>query len=242
MSAALHVEKLSVLRGATPAVRGVTLDAPAGAWFGLIGANGSGKTSFLRAVAGRLPAQGGRVLIDGADLSGDRAARARAIGYAPDPSMLPEALTARAILTLAGGDIDTALAGLGPLAPALEIPRLIDLTIGACSAGMRQRIAIACAFARPTAITILDEPFNWLDPLTAYDLRCALREKVDGGHTLVTALHDLTTLAGSCDAGALLAEGRVAFAIDADAIAAARADPLAFERVTIEHLRSERAS
>lgn len=238
---ALRVEQLSVMRGATLAVREVTLEAAPRSWFGLIGANGSGKTSLLRAIAGRLPAQGGRILVHGADQSADRAARARAIGYAPDPAMLPEALTARAILTLAGGDIDAVQAGLGPLAPALEIPRLLDLAIGACSAGMRQRIAIACAFARPTGLTILDEPFNWLDPLTAYDLRCALREKVDGGHMLVTALHDLTTLAGSCDAGALLVEGRVAFAIDGDAIAAARADPLAFERATIEHLRSERA-
>ena len=237
---AFRVEGLRVMRGATAAVREVTLAAAPCGWFGLIGANGSGKTSLLRAIAGRLQAERGRIWIGDTDVSDDRAARARAVGYAPDPAMLPEALTARAILTLAGGDIDAALAGLGPLAPALEIPRLIDLAIGACSAGMRQRIAIACAFARPTGLTILDEPFNWLDPLTAYDLRCALREKVDGGHTLVTALHDLTTLAGSCDAGVLLAEGRVALAIDGDAIAAARADPLAFERVTIAHLRSER--
>lgn len=240
MSVGLRVERLSVIRGASAAIREVTIEAAPRGWFGLIGANGSGKTSLLRAVSGRLPAHSGRILLGDVDLSGDRAARARAIGYAPDPAMLPEALTARAILTLAGGDSDTVLAGLGSLAAALEIPRMLDLVIGACSAGTRQRIAIACAFARPTAITILDEPFNWLDPLTAYDLRQALREKVDAGHTLVTALHDLTTLAGACDAGALLAEGRVAFAIDADAIAAARADPLAFERATIEHLRSER--
>ncbi|HEY0623325.1 ATP-binding cassette domain-containing protein [Sphingomonas sp.] len=242
MNAALAVEALQVVRGQTLAVRDVTLEVPAGSWFGLIGANGSGKTSVLRAVAGRLAAQGGQVRIGGVDVTADRAARARAIGFAPDPAMLPEALTARAILTLAGGALEPALAAIGALAPALEIERLIDRHIGACSAGMRQRIAIACAFARPAGIVILDEPLNWLDPLAAYDLRRALRARVDAGLTLVTALHDLTTLAGSCDAGALLAEGRVAFQIDDDAIQTARRDPLAFERATIEHLRAERVS
>ncbi len=241
MNTALAVEALRVVRGQTLAVRDVTLEVSAG-WFGLIGANGSGKTSVLRAVAGRLAAQGGHVRIGGVDMTADRAARARLIGFAPDPAMLPEALTARAILSLAGGALEPALAAIGSLAPALEIERLIDHRIGACSAGMRQRIAIACAFARPTDIVILDEPFNWLDPLAAYDLRCALRVRVDDGLTLVTALHDLTTLAGSCDAGALLAEGGVAFEIDGDAILSARRDPLAFERATIEHLRIERGS
>ncbi|MEG3180968.1 ATP-binding cassette domain-containing protein [Sphingomonas sp. LT1P40] len=240
MNPALAVEALRVMRGQTLAVCEVTLAVPAQTWFGLIGANGSGKTSVLRAVAGRLAAQGGQIRIGGVDMSADRAARARAIGFAPDPAMLPDALTAREILSIAGGALEPALATLGSLAAALEIERLIETRIGACSAGMRQRIAIACAFARPTDIVILDEPFNWLDPLAAYDLRRALRARVDDGLTLVTALHDLTTLAGSCDSGALLAEGCVAFEIDADAILAARSDPLAFERTTIEHLRTKR--
>lgn len=242
MNAALTVEALRVVRGQTLAVRDVSLEVPAGSWFGLIGANGSGKTSVLRAIAGRLAAQSGQFRIGGIDLTADRAARARAIGFAPNPAMLPEGLTTRAILSLAGGGLDPALAAIDALAPALEIERLIENRLGACSAGMRQRIAIACAFARPTEIVILDEPFNWLDPLAAYDLRLALRARVDAGLTLVTALHDLTTLAGSCDAGALLADGRVAFEIDRDAVQVARSDPLAFERATIEHLRIERGS
>lgn len=242
MNAALEVNALRVQRGDVAAVRGVSLRVEPGAWFGLIGANGSGKTSLLRALAGRLPAQQGEIRVGGVALHGDRQALARAIGFAPDPAMLPEPLRVREVLALAGDDVDSALAGAGPVAAALEIERLVDLPVGRCSAGMRQRVAIACAFARGNRLVVLDEPFNWLDPLSAYDLREALRDMARAGTTLVTALHDLATLAAACDGGALLADGRVALALDGPAIAAARSDPLGFERVTIEHLRAGRGS
>ena len=84
---------------------------------------------------------------------------------------------------------------------------------------------------------MLDEPFNWLDPVAAVDLRTALRAAVGDGLTLVTALHDLTSLARSCDAGALLAGGRVALTLDAAALAAARTDLPGFEARLIATLR-----
>jgi ABC-2 type transport system ATP-binding protein len=234
---ALAAEALVVARGDVLAVRGVSLDIPRGGWFGLIGANGSGKTSLLRAMAGRLPIRSGRVRLDGADLTEDRAARARAIGFAPEGAMLPDALCVRELLAVVAGEVEAALAALGPLREALGLDALLDWRIGSCSAGMRQRVAIACAFAGGHKLVILDEPFNWLDPLAAYDTRMALKAMVDGCLTLVTALHDLATLAASCDGGALLADGLLARRIqEADLVAAVR-DPLGFERETIAWLR-----
>lgn len=242
MTEALGTAALSVLRDGVQAVRGMTLSIAAGSWFGLIGANGSGKTSFLRAVAGRLPVQGGVVRIQGVDRTADRPGRAAAIGYAPDAAMLPAALTARAVLGIVASDSERALALIGNIADALALAPLLDRRIGACSAGQRQRIAIACAFAAGQGIVILDEPFNWLDPVAAYDLRYALAARVTGGLTLVTALHDLATLSSACQAGALLADGRVALELDAAALASARTDPAAFEAQTIVHLRGQAAN
>lgn len=241
MTEALGTAALSVMREGVPAARGISLSIARGSWFGLIGANGSGKTSFLRSVAGRLPVHDGTVRIDGTDRTADRAGRAAAIGYAPDAAMLPAALTARAVLGIVAGDSDQALAAIGAIADALVLTPLLDRRVGACSAGQRQRIAIACAFAAGQDIVILDEPFNWLDPVAAYDLRHALAARVGEGLTLVTALHDLATLSSACQAGALLAEGRVAFELDAAAIAGARTDPAAFEAQTIAHLRGQAA-
>ena len=83
---------------------------------------------------------------------------------------------------------------------------------------------------------ILDEPFNWLDPVAAFDLRRALRDEVGRGLTLVTALHDLTTFT-ACDAGALVGGGRVLLDVTAPMLRAAAADPAGFERDAIARLR-----
>ncbi len=127
---------------------------------------------------------------------------------------------------------------LGTLNDALGLGPLLDRWIGDCSAGMRQRIAIASAFAGGRTLVILDEPFNWLDPVAMFDLRQALRAMVDDGLTLVTALHDLGTLASVCDAGLMLADGKVAMTLSEDTLRSAARHPQAFERQTINLLRS----
>jgi ABC-type multidrug transport system ATPase subunit len=232
----IEAERLAVRRDGYPAVRDVSLGVAEASWFGLIGANGSGKTSLLRAIGGRLPIHSGHCRIAGTDETADRAARARAIGFAPPGEALPDALKVRELLDIAG----VTLAGLGPVRTALGLDSLLDRTIASCSAGMRQRVAIACAFAEGRRIVVLDEPFNWLDPVAAYDLRLALRAMVDNGLTLITALHDLRTLVSACDAGVLLGEGLVTLALDRETMAAAAADPAAFERRTIDLLRGQR--
>lgn len=238
MTAAILIEGAAVDRGATRVVSDVGFTIPRGSWFGLIGANGSGKTSLLRALAGRLPFAAGRCLIDDRDLANDRSARAGCFGFAPPADRLPEALRVRDLLALAGADRDTARERLGDIGAALGIDQLRDRWIGDCSAGMRQRAAIALAFAGGHTLVILDEPFNWLDPVAAFDLRQALRARVDQGLTLVTALHDLGTLTTACDEGLMLADGRVALAIDRAMLAEAARAPHDFERRTIDLLRS----
>lgn len=239
MNSAVCLNAGTVERAGQPVVHAVDLTVSRGSWFGLIGANGSGKTSLLRAIAGRLPLASGSCWIDGEELAADRAARASRIGFSPPADKLPDALRGRDILELAGGKIDDALANLGSLNAALGLSPLLDRWVGDCSAGMRQRLAIAAAFVSGHGIVILDEPFNWLDPVAAFDLRQALRARVDKGLTLITALHDLGTLAVACDAGSLLADGRVATTLDTALLRMAAKDPQAFERQMIDTLRSK---
>lgn len=238
MTAGIHIAGAIVERGGRRVVHGVDLAVAPGSWFGLIGANGSGKTSLLRAMAGRLPFAGGSCRIDGDELANDRHARAARFGFAPPADKLPDALRGRDVLAFADGTIERAMLQLGPLGDALGIAALLDRWIGDCSAGMRQRIAIAAAFAGGHAHVILDEPFNWLDPVAVFDLRQALRERVSDGLTLVTALHDLATLAAACDTGLLLADGRASMPLDRETLQGGAADPIAFERRTIDLLRS----
>lgn len=241
MNPVVNLTGATVERTGRPVVHALDLRVSPGWWFGLIGANGSGKTSLLRAIAGRLPLAGGSCWIDGEELANNRAARALRVGFSPPADKLPDALRGRDVLELVAGKIDKALLNLGSLHTALGLTPLLDRWIGDCSAGMRQRIAIAAAFAGGHGLVILDEPFNWLDPVAAFDLRQALREKVDKGLTLITALHDLGTLAVACDAGSLLADGRVAATLDTSLLRMAAKDPQAFERQMIDTLRSKAA-
>ena len=237
MSPVVRLSAVSVERTGKRVVHDIDLKLWPGSWFGLIGANGSGKTSLLRAVAGRLPFSGGSCRINGTEMVMDRAARAACFGF-----LLPaDALRVGEALTLVAGNTDDPLPGLGPLRTALGLDALLDRWIGDCSAGMRQRIAIALAFVGDPALVILDEPFNWLDPVAAFDLRQTLRDMVDNGLTLISALHDLGTLAAACDVGLMLADGRVAMELDGDLLRTAAENPRAFERQTVDLLRSKNA-
>jgi len=239
---AVHLAGAAVERSGTRVVHGIDLTVGRGSWFGLIGANGSGKTSLLRALAGRLPFAGGSCLVDGEELAADRAARASCFGFSPPVDTLPDALRARDVLELVGGNIDDVRSRLGALDGALGLAPLLDRWIGDCSAGLRQRIAVAAAFAGGHALVILDEPFNWLDPVAVFDLREALRARVATGLTLMTALHDLGTLALACDHGLMLADGAVAMTLNRDMLQTAARDPQAFERRTIDLLRAKSPS
>lgn len=242
MNFAIDLASVTVERSGQRVVDGVNLTITRGSWFGLIGSNGSGKTSLLRALAGRLPFAGGSCRVDGEELAEDRCARALRFGFSPPAEKLPDALRGRDVLELVGGSIDQVRSRLGMLHEALGLAPLLDRWVGDCSAGMRQRIAIASAFASGHTLVILDEPFNWLDPVATFDLREVLRELVNGGLTLITALHELGTLASACDAGLMLAHGKVALALDEDMLQTAAQNPQSFERQTIDRLRSRSAT
>lgn len=242
MNPTVDLAGATVERGGRRVVQGVDLTIARGSWFGLIGANGSGKTSLLRALAGRLPFASGSCRVDGEELVEDRTARALRFGFSPPANTLPDTLRGRDVLELVGGSMDDVHSRLGKLHEALGLAPLLDRWIGDCSAGMRQRIAVAAAFAGGHPLVILDEPFNWLDPVAIFDSREVLRGMVDGGLTLITALHDLGTLASVCDAGLMLADGKAALALDEDMLRAAARNPQAFERQTIDCLRSGSAA
>jgi ABC-2 type transport system ATP-binding protein len=235
----IEVSDLVVRRGGTAAVSGISFTASSGCWTGIVGANGSGKTSLLRGLAGRLAIHGGAILVDGVDRAADRGWRAGHLGFAPDLPALPASLTGAELFSIVAPQWQEAVrsAGLSGLRDALAFDGFLDERIGALSAGMRQRLAIFCAFLRTPAAVILDEPFNWLDPVCAYDTRAALRRLVDEGLTLCTALHETATLVGFCDAGLLLSEGQVGRRLAGSDLERGRRDFGAFEADMIAVLR-----
>jgi ABC-type multidrug transport system ATPase subunit len=237
----IRTENLFVHRGRAAIVRGLSFASEEPGWIGLIGANGSGKTTLLRALAGRLPAGPGRILLDGADVTADRAARATRIGFAVEGSFLPDDLTPLELFSIsAEAPRAWERTELQPLGEALRIDSLLNVKCGKLSAGMAQRAAIFGAFLDLPPIVILDEPFNWLDPVTAYDVKVALLALVQSeGLILITSLHDMTTLTSYCTRAILLSAGRIALALEAADLARGQGDPPAFEAMIVERLRQE---
>ena len=236
----LEISNLDVSRGLSPVIVGMSMSVAGPGWFGLVGANGSGKTTLLRAIAGRLPHANGQIVINGNDMAGNRAGRAECIGFAIEPAMLPSELTPKELFSLADPNPGrwNELA-LEALRQALNISALQDRRCKTLSAGNLQRIAIYAAFLGLPRIVILDEPFNWLDPVVTSDLKDAIRKLIDSEKLLVvTALHDLATLTTRCDECALIASGRLIEKFGRDELRLAQTDPISFERKIALHLRS----
>jgi len=241
VSPSLRLEGVEVALGGRTIVSVANMALEGPTWIGVIGANGSGKTTLLRALAGRLPLAAGGIAIDDHASADDRFARALEIGFAPEIATLPPELTGRDLLSLVARPRAAAIDDqmLAPLRVALGLDTFWHRRVGTWSAGMRQRLAVYAAFVGGQRIVILDEPFNWLDPVSSFDARRAIADLARRSHLVVTALHDIATFIHQCDSGYLLAGGRVRLTLDAAAISRGRDDFPSFERQLIAELRPQ---
>lgn len=234
----LEVSGVSVKRGGRRVVEAVSFAVPAGQWCGLIGVNGAGKTTLLRALAGRLPSEAGEVRLNGEALITPEA-RAGRIAISTAPERLPGAVSLRRL----AAEIARAHGAepwpehLSPLARALALDEIAEAPIHTLSAGQKQRAAVYLSFLGTPDVVFLDEPFNALDPLIAFELKRALKGLAASDLILITALHDLPTVALHCDRGLLLSHGRLAETFDPETLAAARADPGRFEAEVLDRWR-----
>lgn len=208
-----------VARGLTKAFRGrlaadrVDLDVPAGAFCGVVGPNGSGKTTTLRMVAGLLRPDEGRAWIAGRDVWADPVGARRLLGVVADPLNLFDRLTARELLAHVGD-----LRLLSPtdierrsedLLTVMDLTDAADEQIGGYSHGMRKKTAIASAMLHRPRVLLLDEPFEGVDPLSAVTVRSILDRYRRSGGTVVISSHAMDLVERMCDWVAVMAKGRL---------------------------------
>jgi ABC-2 type transport system ATP-binding protein len=218
--------------GARVAVDGVTLRVEPGEAFGLLGANGAGKTTFIRLVTGYLLPSAGSVRVDGLSPATDaRAVHAR-IGYVAETSRLYPELRVRGFLRFAGGArglagaaLDTALADT---LERFELRAVAGRLVGNLSKGYQQRVSLAQAFLHDPPLVIVDEPTAGLDPLQQAEVRDVLAA-LRGRRTLLLCTHDLAEARALTSRVAILSQGRlVACGPTAELLGAG--DPLALFR------------
>ena len=208
----IAVEHLTKEFGRTVAVRDVSFRAADGEAIGLLGPNGSGKTTIMRTLAGFFPPTSGRVSVDGIDVGRD-SLRARArVGYLPENAVFYPDMRVRQFVEfcadvrrLRGAERRTRLAAVLDGCGLTEVQHRL---IGHLSKGYRQRVGIAQAILHAPAVLILDEPTVGLDPRQVVDIRQLIRD-LRGRTTVLLSTHILSEVSSVCDRVVIIDRGRV---------------------------------
>jgi ABC-2 type transport system ATP-binding protein len=229
-----EVEALALTRrfGPQRALEGVELRIARGDAFGLLGANGAGKTTFLRLVTGYLLPSSGDVRVDGVSPARDARRVARGLGFVAETSRLYPELRVRALLRFVAG-----ARGLAPAQAARRVEESLERfglesvagrPVGHLSKGFQQRVNLAQAFLHDPPLLLVDEPTSGLDPLQQAEVRRVLRG-LRGERTLLVCTHDLAEARELTERVGVLQRGRLV-ALGATAELLGAGDPLALVR------------
>jgi iron complex transport system ATP-binding protein len=208
----LEVQDVSLLRQGKTTLSQVSVAVPFGAHIARVGPNGSGKTSLLQVMAGRLKPDAGRVLIGGLDIARlPGMQRARQLAVVHQHEQVHGQLRVRDYVALGRtphleASQDEHAAVVGSALQRCRLQALQDRLMRTLSGGEQQRAAIARAIAQQPRILLLDEPTNHLDLRTRADMLDLLTEL---GVTVVAALHELSLVQRFAHRVVLLGEGRV---------------------------------
>lgn len=182
----------------------------------LVGGSGSGKSTLLKALSGFVPAEQGRVLINGDDLYANYSAYESVLGYVPQDDIIHHSLIVRDALTYAAEmrlpdaapdeikqRVDDALA-------EVEMTAHQSKQVGRLSGGQRKRVSIAQELLAGPGLFFLDEPTSGLDPGLEKKMMYTLRRLADAGRTVVLITHATANIS-QCTNVAFLADGRLVY-------------------------------
>jgi len=214
----LSIEGLTIDYGERRAVAGLSLSVRPGEVYGLLGSNGAGKSSTIRAIVGLVRPVAGRIRVFGADPVTDSLRTKAEIGYVPETSLLYEALTPREFLEFVAGvrkmDARAASERARTYADAFRLGSEFEEPIATLSNGTRQKVLLIAAFLHQPRLLVLDEPLNSLDPRSVRIVKDLLvRYVAQDGRGVLFSTHTMEVAAELChrlgilDQGSLRGEG-----------------------------------
>lgn len=196
-------------------VRGVSLAVGRGESVGLLGPNGAGKTTVFYMITGLVPADAGRITIDGQDVTPlPMYRRARlGIGYLPQEASIFRGLTVEqnimAVLELVEPNRKRRREQLDSLLEEFHITRLRKSPSMALSGGERRRCEIARALASRPSFILLDEPFAGIDPIAVGDIQQLVRHLTDRGIGVLITDHNVRETLSLIDRAYIIYDGQV---------------------------------
>ena len=209
----LEVSELSAGYGRIPILNKVTFSVADGEFVGVLGHNGMGKTTLLRALMGYLPATSGRVVFAGADLTrAEPYMRARAgLGYVPQGREIFPALSVRENLRMGAlNQKDEAAVIETALEQFPRLKRLMDRPGGALSGGEQQLLAIARCLVGAPKLILLDEPTEGIQPSIIDEIvETLLRLREKGGLTMILVEQNLDFIAALSQRVLMIQKGAI---------------------------------
>lgn len=195
------------------AVNHIDLDVQRGEILGLLGPNGSGKTTTLKMILGLVKPDFGSVNVLGINAEDDPISVKKQVGYVPESPRLYEFLTGLEYLDFIGDVYGIAVSEkktrIEEYLEALELEGREGDMISSYSEGMKQKIALISAFLHKPKLLLLDEPLSGLDPRSARIVKDLLRKLTSQGVTTIMSTHILEIAQAMCDRIAIMYEGRL---------------------------------
>ena len=210
--ARIEVRELTRYFGNHRALHELTFDVERGETFGLLGANGAGKTTFLRLLTGYLVPSSGSIRVDGASPSFTPRRVQQRLGYVTETSHLYPELRVRGFLRFAAGargltgaDRESAV---NRVLSRFSLDDVSHRLVGNLSKGYQQRVSLAQAFLHEPPLLIVDEPTSGLDPLQQAEVQSVISD-LQGRQTVILCTHDLAEARALTSRVAVLSEGRI---------------------------------
>ena len=208
MSAKVMVRDLRKNYGEVQAARGVSFEVEDGEIFGLLGPNGSGKTTTLECIIGLRDPDAGDIEVCGIDARRRPAEVKQRIGAALQTTSLQDKITPREALTLFASFYRNN-AGPQEMIDRFSLGGKADAPFETLSGGQRQRLALALAFVNKPELVFLDEPTSGLDPHSRRELHSEIAAMKRDGHTVLLTTHYIEEAERLCDRVALIDQGRI---------------------------------
>jgi ABC-2 type transport system ATP-binding protein len=197
----------------TVAADGITFALPRGVIGALVGPNGAGKTTTMRALCGVLRPTSGQLRIAGFEVQQQPLEVKRRVAYVPDDPPLFETLTVwEHILFIASAyGVNNYLETGELLLQQFELTNKRNALASELSRGMRQKVAIACAYLHQPEVMLFDEPLTGLDPAAIRMLKESMRQKAAGGATVLVSSHLLALVEDICEYLIVFQNGKCLF-------------------------------